>query len=119
MDSRSRGIYRGKKEALLGGDEELKRQIGQGKDIMSVLRTSFAIQVLEYTHDAISAVRMNLEAPESERLSEDEVVAQMSSVPLVLLYNRYKLNPSYSQHAGNRCHGYHFQCAGTHTSASG
>lgn len=44
MDSQSRGIYRSKKEALLGGDEELKQQIGQGKDIMSVLRTSLAIQ---------------------------------------------------------------------------
>lgn len=40
LDSRSRSIYRSKKEALLNGDEELKQQVGKGKDIMSVLRTS-------------------------------------------------------------------------------
>ena len=38
--TRSRDIYLDKKEALLKGDEELKHQVGQGKDIMSVLRES-------------------------------------------------------------------------------
>lgn len=42
MDSSSRSIYRSKKEALLNGNEELKQQVGKGKDIMSVLRTSLA-----------------------------------------------------------------------------
>lgn len=44
-----------------------------------------------YTHGAKFAVRMNLEAPESERLSEDEVVAQMSSV--ILLSPPVFINP--------------------------
>lgn len=39
MDERSHEIYRNKCRALLTGDEALKQQIGEGKDIMSVLRT--------------------------------------------------------------------------------
>lgn len=40
ISSQSWSIYLDKKEALLKGDEELKHQVGQGKDIMSVLCTS-------------------------------------------------------------------------------
>ena len=39
MFESSRSIYRAKKEAFLRGDEAVQEQIGQGKDIMSVLRT--------------------------------------------------------------------------------
>ena len=75
--TRSRDIYLDKKEALLKGDEELKHQVGQGKDIMSVLRESKP--VLDSRSALIdTVVKMNLEAPEDERLSEDEVIAQMS-----------------------------------------
>ena len=38
MDRRSHEIYYDKRRALLGGDEILKQQVGEGKDIMSVLR---------------------------------------------------------------------------------
>lgn len=48
MDATSRRIFKGKKDALAKGDEAVKNQIGQGKDIMSILRelvvsTMFAI----------------------------------------------------------------------------
>jgi len=39
MDQTSQEIYRSKKQALQDGDEAVHRQIGEGKDIMSVLRT--------------------------------------------------------------------------------
>ena len=38
MEQRSTEIIDGKKTALLQGDEELVQKIGEGKDIMSVLR---------------------------------------------------------------------------------
>lgn len=40
MDQRSHEIYYDKRRALLAGDEALKQQVGEGKDIMSVLRES-------------------------------------------------------------------------------
>ena len=38
MDQTSQEIYRSKKQALQDGDEAVRCQIGEGKDIMSVLR---------------------------------------------------------------------------------
>lgn len=40
VDARSREIIEGKRAALRAGDEAVKHQIGEGKDIMSILRTS-------------------------------------------------------------------------------
>ena len=39
MDSMSKKIYHSKKQALEGRDDAVLRQVGEGKDIMSVLRT--------------------------------------------------------------------------------
>ncbi len=38
MDRRSEDIVDGKKVALTSGDEELLQRVGEGKDIMSILR---------------------------------------------------------------------------------
>ena len=38
MHASSQAIYEEKKAALLRGDEAILRQVGQGKDIMSILR---------------------------------------------------------------------------------
>ncbi len=38
MHERSVRIYKEKKEALEKGDEALRHQIGEGRDIMSILR---------------------------------------------------------------------------------
>ena len=40
LDNTSREIYMQKKLALLGGDEELKVGVEEGRDLMSVLRKS-------------------------------------------------------------------------------
>ena len=42
-DRYSTEIYQKKKEALLKGDDEVKEQVGKGKDIMSILRKSLPI----------------------------------------------------------------------------
>ncbi|KZT73889.1 cytochrome P450 [Daedalea quercina L-15889] len=60
MDSRSREIYNAKKVALAKGDAAVVKQVAEGKDIMSIL------------------MRANAVADVADRLSEDEVIHQMS-----------------------------------------
>jgi len=61
MDRRSREIYEAKKAALDRGDTQTVKQVGDGKDLMSIL------------------MRANMAADNSERLSEAEVLAQMTT----------------------------------------
>ncbi|EPT01796.1 hypothetical protein FOMPIDRAFT_1048392 [Fomitopsis schrenkii] len=60
LDQRTKEIYAEKKRALAKGGAEMAKQVGQGKDIISVL------------------LRANAAADEKDRLSEEEVIAQMS-----------------------------------------
>ncbi|KAI0761469.1 cytochrome P450 [Trametes elegans] len=60
-------IINSKKSALEKGDEELKQQVGEGKDIMSVL------------------LRANMTASEEDRLPDEEVVAQVSTLVLAAM----------------------------------
>ncbi|EPS99479.1 hypothetical protein FOMPIDRAFT_1096252, partial [Fomitopsis schrenkii] len=60
LDQRTKEIYAEKKQALAKGDAEMAKQVGQGKDIISVL------------------LRANAAADEKDRLPEEEVIAQMS-----------------------------------------
>ncbi|KAF9475405.1 cytochrome P450 [Pholiota conissans] len=55
-------IFESKKKALAEGDEAVSRQIGQGKDILSIL------------------MRANMEASNEDILSEEELLATMSSL---------------------------------------
>ena len=41
MDRESRRIFKEKKDALLKGDEAVAHSVGEGKDILSVMRTCF------------------------------------------------------------------------------
>jgi len=58
----SRGILESKKKALAEGDEAVTRQIGQGKDIISIL------------------IRANMEASDGDALSDEELLGQMSTL---------------------------------------
>ncbi|KAH9857496.1 cytochrome P450 [Lenzites betulinus] len=60
-------IYNEKKAALESGDDELKRQVSEGKDIMSVL------------------LRANMAAAEGDRLQDDEVIGQISTLVLAAM----------------------------------
>ncbi|KAH9948647.1 cytochrome P450 monooxygenase [Amylocystis lapponica] len=62
MDGTANAIYRAKKTAFERGDEAVMRQVGEGRDIMSVL------------------MEANMEAAEEDRLPESELVAQMSTL---------------------------------------
>ncbi|CCL98383.1 uncharacterized protein FIBRA_00378 [Fibroporia radiculosa] len=61
MSQKSVEVYREKKEALARGDQAVIHQIGEGKDIMSIL------------------LKANTAASESDRLSEEELIAQIST----------------------------------------
>lgn len=43
LRTRSAAIFAEKKRALLAGDEALKEQVGEGKDLMSILRASLRL----------------------------------------------------------------------------
>ncbi|KAH9931654.1 cytochrome P450 [Epithele typhae] len=61
MERRSREIIAEKKRALEGGDEALAHEIGEGKDIMSI------------------CLKANMAATEHEKMSDDEIIAQVST----------------------------------------
>ncbi|GLB42388.1 putative cytochrome P450 family protein [Lyophyllum shimeji] len=62
MDQTTIQIFNEKKKALAEGDEALLKQVGQAKDIMSIL------------------MKANMEADEADRLPDDQVLGQMSSL---------------------------------------
>ncbi|KAF5382086.1 hypothetical protein D9615_004310 [Tricholomella constricta] len=62
MEETSIDIFNCKKQALEEGDAALMQQVGQGKDIISIL------------------MKANREASESDRLKEEEVLGQMSTL---------------------------------------
>ncbi|KAJ3559694.1 hypothetical protein NM688_g181 [Phlebia brevispora] len=62
IDISSRAIYFSKKALVLQRDGLTEQKLGRDKDIMSLL------------------LKANLEAPQSERLTEEEVIAQMSTM---------------------------------------
>ncbi|CCM02691.1 uncharacterized protein FIBRA_04797 [Fibroporia radiculosa] len=64
MSQQSQSIYNAKKAAISEGDEALLQQIGEGKDIMSLL------------------MRANAATSDTDRLPEYELVSQMSTLVL-------------------------------------
>ncbi|CDO68425.1 hypothetical protein BN946_scf184707.g6 [Trametes cinnabarina] len=64
MEQRSKEIITEKKMALMKGDDELKHNVGEGKDLMSIL------------------LRANMLASAEEKLTDEELIAQMSTFML-------------------------------------
>ncbi|KAI0651533.1 cytochrome P450 [Trametes meyenii] len=64
MHERSVLIFNEKKEALARGDDAVKHQIGEGRDIMSIL------------------LRENMVASEEDKLPDDELIGQVSTMIL-------------------------------------
>ncbi|PSR73475.1 hypothetical protein PHLCEN_2v10767 [Hermanssonia centrifuga] len=62
LDYQSRKVYNQKKVALEKGDAAVVQQIGEGKDIISIL------------------MQANMDASDEDRLPEDELIAQMSTL---------------------------------------
>jgi len=77
MERTSIEVYESKKTALAAGDDAVSKQIGQGKDIMSVLRAPSNTVFRGLVLTAWITVKANMLAKEEDRLSEDELLAQM------------------------------------------
>ncbi|KAH9940534.1 cytochrome P450 [Epithele typhae] len=58
---KSKAIFEAKKAAIDGGDQELMHNIGEGKDVMSIL------------------LRENLMASQADKLTDEELLAQMAT----------------------------------------
>ena len=85
MDRTSREIYAEKKSALMNGDKDVKLGVEERKDLMSVLCKSYFFP-LTPTNFVHLLVRANMEASEEDKLPEEEIIAQVSSVAIVLSY---------------------------------
>ena len=79
LDTRSKEIFADKKRALAKGDVEMVKQVGRGKDIISILRASMFDDCVHCINHPMP-VRANAVADENDRLPEEEVIAQMSYV---------------------------------------
>ena len=87
-------IYRAKKNALEQGDEAVAREIGEGKDLLSILCTLTGDPLsriagsnnLFFPDLFLITVRANTNAEEQDRLPEKELIGQISYV-LPLLMN--------------------------------
>jgi hypothetical protein len=81
MDEASMKIFKEKKRALSEGDDAVLHRVGEGKDIMSILRAfmnvSFVVIASLTTESSIAIVRANMDASAEDRLPDSELVAQM------------------------------------------
>ena len=80
MRRRSQEIIEEKKAALRMGDDVMLQEVGEGKDLMSICRESYnGLSDIGYL--TASLVKANMAASEGEKLSDEELIAQMSCVP--------------------------------------
>ena len=82
MTQRSQKIIDEKKAALAKGDAGLAHEIGEGKDIMSICRASF-LAIYVVLPDMGYTVRANMAAADNEKMTDEEILAQMSYVSLL------------------------------------
>jgi hypothetical protein len=83
MDSTSTQVFREKLHALDAGEEATIEQIGQGRDIISILSKHDSSIMNVFT--SCLSVKANREAAPEDRLPEDEVLGQMSYVLFFVL----------------------------------
>ena len=81
LHSKSRGIHETKKRLLELGDDATVRQVGDGKDITSILSAHNASRLYIRNLMRSFIVKANTMGPEDDRLSDEELVSQMTYVP--------------------------------------
>ena len=79
MESQSKNVFYSKRRAFEMGDEAVKHQIGEGRDIMSILSKYYLIH-LESSYGEAHAVivKANIEASDEDKLPDEELLGQMS-----------------------------------------
>lgn len=73
-------VLKAKKQALDEGDEALANQIGEGKDIMSVLCLYNIFSIVLFSDHIWMLVKANATADEADRLPEKAILGQMKYV---------------------------------------
>lgn len=93
MHNTSVEVFEKKKAAFEQGDKAAVHQVGQGKDIMSVLcgrslwKDTFSI--ISTDPDFVFAVRANMTASVEDRLPEDELLGQMKCASVSIFSSDY------------------------------
>ncbi len=105
VHTKSKEIFLAKKSAIERGDQELLHTVGEGKDIMSVLRAfvRLASSGDELTLFMNSAVKANLLADQEDKLPDDELLAQMSCVPSICVPSLQTSYDSCISHSARSC----------------
>lgn len=79
MHERSVHIFHEKRAALERGDEGMKQQFGEGKDLMSILRELHGWhRAFSFSLNSSYSVRANMAADAEDRLPDDQLIGQMS-----------------------------------------
>jgi hypothetical protein len=76
IDNTSVEIFEAKKKELEEGDEAVTQQIGQGKDIMSIL-SAYWLAFFDCGSLNSCIVKANMSASEEDRMSNEELLGQM------------------------------------------
>ena len=67
-----------KKTLLEKGDEALSQQVGEGKDILSVMRTCLQSNAsVDCTHRETMTVKANMLTSSNDRLEDEELIGQI------------------------------------------
>ena len=85
MHQRSLEIYNGKKAAIGRGDQETLMAVGEGKDMLSILRALSDIPCClcgGISDWKAAIVKENMKAADEDRLPDSELLAQMKCVSL-------------------------------------
>ena len=80
LNAEARRVYETKKKLLESGDDETVKQVGEGKDILSILSTYDTVAFWLMALTWIFVVRASAAESEADRLSEDELIGQMAYV---------------------------------------
>ena len=80
MDRTSVKIFQSKKATLQQGDEAILKEVGRGKDIISIFCAKIFVCLLRCSKFICFTVKANMAATEEARLPESEIIAQMTYV---------------------------------------
>lgn len=89
MHNTSTEIFETKKRALEEGNEAVSKQIGRGKDILSILSKLESLLVASMLIILTCEVKANMDADDEDKLSDQEVLGQVNtcaslqSLPLI------------------------------------
>lgn len=80
MSEQSKQVFYSKRAALEKGDQAVVHQVGEGKDILSILSASHCLRRTSYiVYLFFSTVKENMAANEDDKLPEAELIAQIRS----------------------------------------